>query len=448
MAEAILMPKQGQSVETCILTQWHKKVGDKVSKGDILFAYETDKASFEEEAEVEGILLDVFYEEGDEVPVLVNVAVVGQEGEPTEEFKSGGAETEEEKEQATTEEPMKAEESPSEVQTKQNFDTAPQNSGEGRFISPRAKNKAEKSGVMATSLSGTGPKGRVIERDVDAAIKEGKTFTPAGFEKAQKEGINAAPKGTGLSGSVTTYDLEGDFAVAGDHAEEKISNIRKIISENMHASLQNSAQLTHHMSADARKLLAARAQFKKAIEKEGGQNVTINDLVCYAVIKALKKNPDANAHFLGDKIRKFNKVHLGMAVDTPRGLMVPALRNADDLNIQGLSSQLYKLAMDCKEGKIAPELLASTAASFTVSNLGAYGVEIFTPVINLPQSGILGVNTIIKRPADIGGGVVGIVPFIGLSLTYDHRALDGAPASAFLRDIKLEIENLDYNTLI
>ena len=123
---------------------------------------------------------------------------------------------------------------------------------------------------------------------------------------------------------------------------------------------------------------------------------------------------------------------------------VPALRNADDLNLEGLSNQLKNLAESCKKGSVDPELLASEAASFTVSNLGSFGIEMFTPVINVPQSGILGVNTIIQRPAMVDGGVMGFVPFLGLSLTYDHRALDGAPASLFLKTIKEEIENFNY----
>jgi pyruvate dehydrogenase E2 component (dihydrolipoamide acetyltransferase) len=133
-----------------------------------------------------------------------------------------------------------------------------------------------------------------------------------------------------------------------------------------------------------------------------------------------------------------------LAVDTERGLMVPTVRNADDLSIQGLAGQLKGVANSCKKGNINPELLASESATFSVSNLGSYGVELFTPVINLPQVAILGVNTIISRPADLGNGVFGFVPYIGLSLTYDHRALDGAPASAFLREIRLEIENLEF----
>jgi len=215
----------------------------------------------------------------------------------------------------------------------------------------------------------------------------------------------------------------------------------------MHASLQNSAQLTHHLSADARKILSLREKVKN-LQAEGYEyNITLNDMVCYALIRALKKHPDANVHYLGDSIRYFKKVHLGMAVDTERGLMVPALRNADDLSLPGLSAQLSQLAAACREGNVDPDLLQPDAASFTVSNLGAYGVEMFTPVINLPQAGILGVNTIIQRPAQLEGGAFGFVPYMGLSLTYDHRALDGGPATLLLAGIKKEIETFDHDLI-
>jgi pyruvate dehydrogenase E2 component (dihydrolipoamide acetyltransferase) len=199
------------------------------------------------------------------------------------------------------------------------------------------------------------------------------------------------------------------------------------------------------MSADARKILEYRAKIKLKADAGEIPNITLNDLVCFGVIKALKKMPEINAHFLGDQIRIFRKVHLGVAIDTERGLMVPALRNADEMSIEELSVNLRELADSCRKGNVDPELLASTAASFTVSNLGALGVEMFTPVINLPQAGILGINTIIHRPADIGNGIIGFVPYLGLSLTYDHRALDGAPASVFLGEVKQQIENLELN---
>jgi pyruvate dehydrogenase E2 component (dihydrolipoamide acetyltransferase) len=174
------------------------------------------------------------------------------------------------------------------------------------------------------------------------------------------------------------------------------------------------------------------------------QDITLNDMICWCVIRALGKFPQANSHFLGETIRTFSDVHLGLAVDTPRGLMVPVLRNAGRLNLEWLSQELKSLADSCRKGNIDPALIQSTAASFTVSNLGSYGVEMFTPVINLPQAAILGVCAIILRPADLGSNTFGFIPYMGLSLTYDHRAIDGGPATMFLREIKQEIEKFRY----
>ena len=299
-------------------------------------------------------------------------------------------------------------------------------------ISPLAKNMAEKMGVDIQSLKGSGPRGRIIARDVEDAAKSVKTEA-----QVQRE-VEIKPKPT-LAPVKPAVILESgvDFDI------KAIPNIRKLIASAMHQSLQNSAQLTHHLSADARQLLKLRKQFKKEFsEGDIAQNVTINDLVCYAVIRALEKYPRVNTHYLGDKMKWFKKVHLGLAVDTERGLMVPALQNADDLSITGLSHQLLQLATQARAGNVNPDLLSPEAATFTVSNLGNYGVEMFTPVINLPQTAILGVCAIVPRPKEIEDGVYGFVPMIGLSLTYDHQALDGGEATLFLAEIKNQIETL------
>jgi pyruvate dehydrogenase E2 component (dihydrolipoamide acetyltransferase) len=445
MANAVIMPKQGQSVESCILTKWLVRKGDPVKKGDILFSYETDKASFDEEAKFEGVLLDYFFEEGDEVPVLVNVAVIGQPGEATDEFRHGSsAALPVLKTESLHEEILPAENHETENQLKTEYPIA-----EGKIkISPRARRLAEQKGIPYNFIKGTGPEGRIIERDVESALLSKPRVTPLAKKAAEEEKIAIGQLGSGLDGSITYADLKSVANIyANDFTDAPLTNVRKIIAKAMHASLQNSAQLTHHLSADARKLLALRNKVKKMMDNGYPHNITLNDMVCYAVIKVLTKRPDANAHFLGDKIRSFTKVHLGLAIDTDRGLMVPAIRNADDLSLTGLSGQLKAVANGCKSGNIDPDLLASTAATFTVSNLGNYGVEIFTPVINLPQVCILGVNTIILRPAQLDDGTFGFVPYMGLSLTYDHRAIDGGPATKLLAEIKQEIENFDL-TLI
>lgn len=434
MANAIIMPRQGQSVESCIFTDWYKQVGDVIAKGDILFAYETDKASFEQEAEEDGVLLAVFCEAGDEIPVLQNIGVIGQEGESIDGFSSGAAGADDEVVAEVTEAKQEVEEAAVEVVLKE---TA---TDERVKISPRAKKMAEAELVPFANIVGTGPEGRVIVRDIEAYLSSTPKVTPLAKEVMKEEGLTIAEKGSGLAGTVKAADLSANNPVYGNDFEiKKLPNIRKLIAKAMHASLQNSAQLTHHLGADARRLLELRKQVKAT---EGAPNITINDMVCFALIKALKQFPDANAHFLGDSVKYFNKVHLGLAVDTERGLMVPTIKNADDLSITGLSNQFKEVAESCRQGNIDPELLNSEAASFTVSNLGNYGVEMFTPVINLPQVGILGVNTIVPRPADLGGGVYGFVPYMGLSLTYDHQALDGGMATRFLKQIAIEIENL------
>lgn len=442
MANPIKIPKLGQSVESCIITQWFKKVGDNVKVGDILFSYETDKAAFDEEAKDEGVLLEIFYNDGDEVPVLTNVGVLGQVGESVDEFRDA--------DQLKTE---SANEKEAEVQDnseqRENVDAVEDNtisdtqvSGGKLKISPRAKALADKLGVYYANIKGTGPENRIIVRDIEEVAKSGR-LTPHSAQVAEESGKIPGKTGTGLGGRILESDLtDGNVSASDEFEISKLSNVRKLIAKGMYNSLQNSAQLTHHMSADARNILGLRKTVKKLkIAGEISADITLNDMVCFAVIKALQKNPDANAHFLGDSIKKFKSVHLAFAVDTERGLMVPVVRNAERYTLEGLSARLKELADMAKKGSIDPDLINSEAASFTVSNLGAYGVEMFTPVINLPQAGILGVNTIINRPADLGNGTFGFVPFIGLSLTYDHRALDGGPATLFLRDIKIEIEN-------
>ena len=410
MATAVIMPKQGQSVETCIITRWFKRKEERVSVGDILFSYETDKASFDLESPVEGILLDVYFGDGAEVPVLVNVAVIGKSGETTDSFSPTALPSIASKTviASSASEALGSLNAINAVQTQPDHDNMTR-------ISPRAKRIAENKGLDYNNLQGSGPNGRIIARDIEKAH----------FEDAS------------VVNSIQTQETE--------YTEQPLSNVRKIIAKAMQSSLQNSAQLTHHMSADVRSLLEARQKIKDKLSTDKSQqDITLNDMICWCAIKALEKFPEANSHFLTDSIKTFHKVHLGLAVDTPRGLMVPVLINASEMDLTKLSKELKSIAEACKKGSINPELIQSTAATFTVSNLGNYGVEMFTPIINLPQVAILGVCTIINRPVNIGNNILGFVPYIGLSLTYDHRAIDGGPATLFLKEIKEQIEAFRY----
>ncbi|HHU49602.1 MAG: dihydrolipoamide acetyltransferase family protein [Caldicoprobacterales bacterium] len=460
MAEPIIMPKQGQSVESCIISQWHKKKGDKVSKGDILFSYETDKASFDEEAPVDGILLDVFFEEGDDVPCLLNVCVIGQEGESTEEFRPKSEEEEtavqEEDTGKVTSEDVAADVSQAtEVQTAETAAvTQPMDAADVK-ISPRARNLAEKLGVDIRYASPTGPYGRIIEQDVVALRDSGHMLTPAA-QAAAASGMASGITGTGLGGRITTSDLKVP-AVAGETTtaqpglssedwlvlnpafeEVKVPNIRKVIAKAMHQSLATTAQLTLNTTFDATELLAYRKKLKEAKDRMGLENITINDMIMFAVSRTLLNHRDLNAHFLGDTVRYFSNVNLGCAVDTDRGLMVPTIFGADRLSLNELSLRAKQLAAECKAGSINPDLLQN--GSFTVTNLGTLDIESFTPVLNPPQTGILGVNNIVQRVREVDGDYE-FYPAMGLSLTFDHRAVDGAPAARFLKELKINLEN-------
>ena len=432
MATAVIMPRQGQSVESCLISEWKKAVGDEVHAGDILFTYETDKAMFEEEAKAEGTLLAVFCQEGDDIPCLNTVAVIGAPGEDFSALvPAGAAETapaEEVSASVTAEAPAA-------------LAAATAAPGAGVSISPRARNAAARLHVDPSAIAPTGPHGRVLERDILAGQK---LTAAAALESGELSGV----AGTGVGGRIRTTDLSAPAAIsaapapigneAGYH-DEKLSHLRKVIGTSMRKSLSEMAQLTHHSSFDATAMIAYRKQLKTAAETLNLPNITYNDIVLFAVSRVLLRHRDLNAHLLNDKMRYFDHVHVGMAVDTPRGLLVPTIFNADTKSLAQIAAEAKSLAAAAQTGSISPDLL--TGASFTVSNLGSLGVESFAPVINPPQTGILGVNCMIDRVRKVDGQIT-VYPAMGISLTYDHRALDGAPASRFLKELKEALENI------
>ena len=425
MATAVIMPRQGQSVESCIIGEWFKKVGDPVQEGDILFSYETDKSSFEEPAKQAGTLLAIFYGADDDVPCLTTVGVIGEPGESYAEFAPDQA-------AGTAEAPGM--EAPAAKAPAAAAVAAPAVQAEGtalRGVSPRARNAAERLHVDPAQAQPTGPNGRVIERDIKALAQASRT-------------------GTGLGGRVTAADqaaaaaapaAQAAPAVQGadtEYQDVKLPNIRKVIAKSMFQSLSTMAQLTHTTSFDATCIMNFRKGLKASPEQLQVPNITLNDIILFAASRVLPKHPDLNAHFLEDKMRYFRHVNLGIAVDTPRGLMVPTLMRAEEKSLKEIAAEAKALAAACQDGSINPDLLQG--ASFTVSNLGTLGIEHFTPVINPPQTGILGVDCIVERVRTVDGQIT-VYPAMGLSLTYDHRALDGAPASRFLQDMRAALEN-------
>ena len=431
MANVVIMPRQGQSVESCIITTWQKQVGDKVAIGDVLFSYETDKSAFDETAQVEGTLLALFAAEGDVVPCLDPVCVIGEEGEDISALVPAGANSEE---AAPAPEAAAVEAAAPAVEA---VVTAPA-SGDRVFISPRAKLLALKTGCDLSKVAPTGPHGRIIERDVNKALDAGFTTTTdkieaflAGqviVEEVKEEAIEApaaAPVAAPAAEDLRAY------------VEEPFSNVRKVIAKSMHASLSEMAQLTLNSSFDATAILEYRNKIKAAGEVMGMGKITINDMVLYAVSRVLPNYPEINANVVDNTFRKFKHANVGMAVDTDRGLLVPVIFGAEKLTLSELSAKTKEAAGKAREGKLSPDDMSG--GSFTVSNLGSMGVESFTPVINPPQTAILGVCCTTYRVKADGS----TYPAMGLSLTFDHRAVDGAPAAKFLKELCTALENFD-----
>ena len=419
-SEGVLMPKQGITVESCILTKWQVKVGDEVKKGDVLFSYETDKASFDYQSEVEGEVLVLFCEEGDEVPVLTNVCVVGKKGDDVSYFAPEGASVAQAQEVvATTTATVQQASAP--------VQSAPVQTDGKIFASPRAKHLAEKLGVDLASATATGPNGRIIERDVRTA--------------------SVAPKATAqpTAQSQQVAPAKADVDVRA-YKDEKMSNIRKVIAKNMVASLSTMAQLTHNISFDCTNIMEFRKYLKDNAEKLQLPSITVNNIIVFALSRVLKNHKDLNANLInGDTMRYFEHVNMGIATDTPRGLLVPTLFGADTMSLSEIAVKSKQLSQDAINGKLSPEFL--TGGSFTVSNVGTMGIESFTPVVNPPQTGILGVCTLETRVKLGKNGEVVPYTAMNLSLSYDHRALDGAPASRFLKELKEYLENFSFNLM-
>lgn len=460
MAETILMPRQGNSVESCVLIKWRVQAGDPVQAKTIVADVETDKATFEIEAGCTGTVLKLLAAEGDDVPVMQAIAYVGQAGEDLSSLISS----------STSQAAPAADQA--EFSAGSPADTAAVaaavepavKSTTSRFASPRARHLAHSRGLDAANLKGSGPDGRVIERDVLSSLGQSAPATAAAIAQALSLGVQLPAQGSGLGGRVALSDLSSVAGIANpgssatsaavqssSHSDDsgdypgpsttvKIKSIRKLIGQRMAESLATTAQFTMSASALAVRLQELRARFKTSDPALGLQGITIGDIIVCATVRTLSRFPFMNAHKIGDSIIEFQHVHVGIACDTARGLMVPVLHNADSLSLKKISDETKRLAEACRNGSIKPDEL--TGSTFSISNLGASGVESFTPVLNVPEVAILGVCGISPKPVQNGDETV-FLPSVGLSLTIDHMVVDGAPASRFLKELCNAIADCD-----
>ena len=446
MATIVVMPQLGNSVESCIIVEWMIAEGDTVAVDQTLASIETDKSTMEVPSTAEGTVLKLLWEEGDEVPVKDPLIIVGEPGEDISGLVPGG-------DAAPAEADAPAEQAAAAPEAAAPAFATERATG---AVSPRARALAASNGVDASAIAeGSGPHGRVIERDVAAAIAAGPVLTSA----ARAAGVSAA-EGTGIGGRVSVADAgrtaetapaaavaapaaAADFPGASTSAPLK--GVRKVVAKRMMESLTSTAQLTLNTTANAAGILAMRKKVKNADEALGLNKITLNDLVCFAVSRTLLKYPVFNAHLEDGVLTEFEQVHLGFACDTPRGLLVPVIRSAQALGLKAFSDEAKRLAGGAIDGSLSPEFLSG--GTFTVSNIGSFGIETFTPVINLPQTAILGVGAITPRPVVAADGTIGVEQRLNLSLTIDHQVIDGADGARFLRDLVAAIENIDVTVL-
>ncbi len=378
MGKEVVMPKLGLTMSKGKIVEWKKKEGDKVEAGEDIAIIETEKITTTIKAPISGIILKIYAKEGEEVPVGQIIAFIGEPGETPPSIT-----------------PTRAEEvAPPEVKQKMEV------KAEVR-ATPRARKLAKEKGIDLTMVRGTGPGGMITEEDVLREL-EGKT----------------------------------KFSLLGIRVREIIpmSPMRKEISRRMTQSLQTMAQVTLSMEVNATNLVKIREE----IEKKTGEKITYTDIIVKVVSSLLKTHPYLNATLEGDEIKILDEINIGIAVALDQGLIVPVIRNADKKSIVEISREAHELADKARENKLSPDDV--TMGTFTVSNLGMYDIDSFTPIINPPQTAILGVGRIKKSPIVLGDSIL-IGYTMWLSLTFDHRVLDGHTASKFLKELASIIES-------
>ncbi len=442
--QEVVMPKMGNTVEEAEIIKWFKQEGDPVEVGDPLFSIQTDKAEVECESTASGILRKILLPEGVEAPVLSVVALVGAADEPLPDIsRYGAAPTAEPAEDVTSTPETSAPPAPVPNDVRP---TAVHKGGAP--VSPRARKLAAQSGVDATALSGSGVSGRVMEADVRAAADDANVkITPTARRMAENAGIALTGiDGTGIGGKITKSDISRALeqptatpaAAATSHdptAEMKpLTPMRRIIAERMTASKFSAPHYYVTVEVDMSGAKAFRAG-NKAFK------ASFNDLVLYATARALREFPVVNARWRGDAIEEGGDVNLGMAVALPTGLIVPVIRKAQHLSLEGLCAAARELAEKAQTGKLLPEDYQGN--TFTVSNLGAFGVDHFTAIINQPDSAIIAVGQMKDRVVVLDGGIH-IRPIMKMTISSDHRVIDGAVAARFMGRLKEILEEAAF----
>ncbi|NOX62548.1 MAG: 2-oxo acid dehydrogenase subunit E2 [Chloroflexi bacterium] len=443
MPEPVLIPKLGNTVEDVTIVEWLVNDGDEVTKGQEILEIETDKATFAVEAPADGFIHLGPFDSGDVTPVFTRVAIIGKKDEA---FPENGPTA------ATHGEERAQKPSPSDQVSQM------ERSSGWRAISPRARRLAAQKGVNVAQLTASGPGGRIIERDVLAYLERRQGITPVARKMAEDADLDiSALAGTGIGGRITKKDVARALAAQAERApgresrstirqaaaevealeRKPLTGVRKIIAERMAKSVHTTARVTLVMEVDATELVMMRKRLKARVSEKWGFSPGYHDLLAFIAARALREFPYMNARLTNDAIEYLAHINLGVAVDTERGLVVPNIKDADQKSLRELGMEFRELVQQARSGRISPDSLRG--GTFTITSLGSFDVDAFTPVINLPEAAILGVGRIAAKPVVRNGEIVAR-DMLTLSLVFDHRLVDGAPAARFLRALKEYIE--------
>jgi pyruvate dehydrogenase E2 component (dihydrolipoamide acetyltransferase) len=431
----------GQTMEEGTIIKWLKNEGDQISKGEALLEVMTDKVNMEVEAPESGVLRKILAGADEVVPILAPIAIIGTADESIDDLLAGGTSA------AAPSQPVV--EAPKAAAAASTAAVPAAVSGERVFISPRARKLAEEHGVSIEILAGrgTGPNGRVVEADIERFLAEmSPSTTPLAGKIAADKGVDLREvTGTGPRGKITSEDVllacKPVPAAAAAPVEYQVipfTGMRKIVADNVAKSAQTAPHVTLTAEIDMTEAVKVRGQIVDAFEKKYGVRFTFTHLLIKATAMALVDHPILNASLQGNEIRIPNTVNMGVAVPLEAGLIVPVIHNAECKSVSQIAVEMKDLVGKAKAGNLAPNEISG--GTFSISNLGAYGIDVFNPIITPGQSAILGVCRIVEKPVIIHGELE-IRSMMNLCLSFDHRVMDGAPAAQFLKTLRELLES-------
>jgi len=450
MAKEIFMPKLSSTMQVGTLLQWYKNEGDSVDVGEPLFEIMTDKINIEVESYEEGILLKKYFEEDDEVPINHVVGYIGEAGEKVPESAPGESGAAKEQEDLSDSREAQPDDLTQQGITETTSQEASRDSADGQpsadkiRATPAARRVSREENIPLATVTGSGPNGRIHQNDVMAFVssKTSAKATPLAKKVAQAQGQDLqGVTGTGANGKIYRADVENakqaTLAAGTGGKRIKMEGIRKVVAQRTLQSKTTAPHVTLTTEVDMSEAINLRKQLLGMIEQQTGFRISYTEIIMKAVAFSLKQHPNVNVSLEGNEIVYKEDINLGLAVAADNGLVVPVVKHVDQKGLSSLTAECKRLGKAARDNQVKPDEMSG--GTFTVSNLGMYAIDAFTPVINQPESAILGVGRINEKPVGVDGAIE-LRPVMVLSLSFDHRVIDGAPAAAFLTELKEALE--------